>query len=67
MNKTIAQQAKGNPYLIEIGIEVLLKEYNNAKSEAHKRFIVRQLDQLGYDRDYLETDHGNDILKEQPE
>lgn len=67
MTKSIVDQARGNAYLTELGINVLLREYDNAKSDAHKRYIIRQLDQLGYDRDYLETDHGNDILTIQPE
>ena len=42
-----------------VAIDALLGEYQEA-SPKYQRFIVNQLDKLGYDRDYLGTDSGND-------
>ena len=47
----------------DTAISALLNDYDRATSDAYKRFIVSELDKLGYDRDYLPTDHGTGFDK----
>lgn len=51
--------------LTDIAIQALLKdiefiEKKGQKGSPYYNFIVRELDALGYDRDYSPTDTGND-------
>jgi len=57
--KTMAQQAKGNPLLEKVVIETYMKDLETA-SPQYTKFITHELDSLGYDRDYLPEDSGND-------
>lgn len=60
---TMAIQARGNEYLTDIAIKTYLTdlerlELHGKKGGAYWNFIVHELDTLGFDRDYLPTDHG---------
>jgi len=47
--------------LEDIAIQALLGDYDRAETKGqtgYMRYIISQLDALGYDRDYLPADHG---------
>lgn len=65
MKLTISGQVNSLEYgenreqLRSMAIDTLLKDYDSAKSDGYRRFIMGELDKLGFDRDHRPEDSGN--------